>query len=125
MQEQQERLCTQCNRVYSWDDWQEDNCPFCDVPLQALEGGEAELLDDTLSQEIPWPQGQREVEVYRAFGYVDAQMIKAQLESAGIPVLLGGSGTRLGFVVGDLGAVPVLVPTNMRDEALAIVQNNQ
>ncbi len=122
---QPERICNNCGRIYSWDDWQEANCPFCDVPLQdSTDSGSTPVLDDTLSHELPWPQGEREVEVCRASGYLDAQMVKAQLESAGIPVLLH-AGSKLGFTVGDLGAVPILVPISRQDEALAIIDSNE
>ena len=114
MANQKERYCNGCNRIYGWDDWQEDTCPFCDTPLSDSVAGNSSgegqpLLDDRLSQNIPWPPGERETEVYRASGYIEAQMIKALLEGAGIPVLLH-SGLGLGFAVGDLGQVPVLVP---------------
>jgi hypothetical protein len=125
MENLQERQCSNCGRIYSWEDWPEANCPVCqDVPLEAIEGeGSQDFLDDTLSQEIPWPQGEREVEVCRASGYLDGQMIKAQLEGAGIPVLLH-AGAKFGLSVGDLGAVPVLVPKSRRKEALAILNQS-
>lgn len=125
MDNQQERQCSNCGRIYSWEDWQEDNCPVClDVPLEPIEGeGSETFLDDTLSQEIPWPKGEREAEVCRASGYLDAQMIKAQLEGSGIPVLLH-AGAKLGFTVGDLGAVPVLVPKSRLAEAREILADN-
>lgn len=117
-----ERQCSNCGRIYSWEDWQEANCPVCeDVPLEDIEGEGSEVfLDDTLTQDIPWPKGEREVVVCRASGYLDAQLIKAQLEGAGIPVLLH-AGAKLGFTVGDLGAVPVLVPKSRLDDALAVL----
>ena len=120
-----ERQCSNCGRIYSWEDWQEDNCPVClDVPLDSIDGeGHEGFLDDTLTQEIPWPKGEREAEVCRASGYLDAQMIKAQLEGAGIPVLLH-AGAKLGFTVGDLGAVPVLVPRSRLNEARGILADN-
>ena len=122
MENQQERQCSNCGRIYSWEDWQEENCPVClDVPLEPIEGeGGENFLDDTLSQEIPWPKGEREAEVCRASGYLDAQMIKAQLEGSGIPVLLH-AGAKFGFTVGDLGAVPVLVPKSRLAEAREIL----
>jgi hypothetical protein len=120
MKNQEDRNCPGCGRIYEWDDWQEANCPFCDIPLVAGSGN-APLLDDTLTTEIAWPQGEREVEVCRASGYLDAQMIKAQLESAGIPVLLH-AGAKLGFTVGDLGAVPVLVPKSRQAEARQVLK---
>ena len=122
MENLQERQCSNCGRIYSWEDWQEDNCPVClDVPLEPIEGeGSETFLDDTLSLDIPWPQGEREAEVCRASGYLDAQMIKAQLEGSGIPVLLH-AGAKLGFTVGDLGAVPVLVPKSRLAEAREIL----
>ena len=125
MANQIERYCNGCDRIYSWDDWQEDTCPFCDTPLseqtEAPAGTEA-FLDDTLSQEIPWPQGEHEVEVYRGFGYIDAQLIKAILEGSGIPVLLH-SGAKFGLSVGDLGAVPIYVPESQAAEAQAVIRN--
>lgn len=124
MTNEKERYCAKCGRVYSWNDWQEDDCPFCDTPLEEVGvATPAPLLSDTLTGDIPWPQGEREVEVYRAGGFLDAQMIKVQLESAGIPVLLH-TDANLGFTIGSLGAVPVLVPVSRRDEALEILENN-
>ncbi len=121
---QKERYCSNCGRVYAWDDWQEETCPFCDFALEEVGvAAPAAILSDTLSSELGWPQGEREVEVYRASGFLDAQMIKAQLESAGIPVLLL-SASQLGFTVGALGAVPVMVPVSKRDEALEILEND-
>jgi hypothetical protein len=122
MENLRERQCSNCGRIYSWEDWSEDNCPVCkDVPLEDLAGGGGEaFLDDTLTLDIPWPKGEREVVVFRASGYLDAQLIKVQLEGAGIPVLLH-AGAKLGLTVGDLGAVPVMVPKSRVDEALAIL----
>ncbi len=121
MTEERERYCPKCERVFSWEDWQEDNCPFCEVALAELGVGQAApVLDDTLSSGIPWPQGEREVEVFRAGGYMEAQVIKAVLESGGIPVLLLSS-SQLGFTVGSLGMVPILVPKSRREEALDLL----
>ncbi|HEX2914742.1 MAG TPA: DUF2007 domain-containing protein [Chloroflexia bacterium] len=115
-----ERYCSSCGRIYSQEDWQEENCPFCDVPLEAAGEHSAGMMDDTLTTEIPWPKGEREVEVCRASGYLDAQLVKAQLEGAGIPVLLH-AGAKLGFTVGDLGAVPVLVPKSRLQDAREVL----
>ncbi len=125
MATEKERYCNGCDRIFSWGDWQEDTCPFCDTPLgertDTPEGG-VPLLDDTMSQEIPWPQGEREGQVCRASGYIDAQMIKAVLEGSGIPVMLHG-GAKLGLTVGNLGAVPVYVPLSRVAEARQVLDN--
>jgi hypothetical protein len=124
MSNEQERYCAKCGRVYSWEDWQESSCPFCDLPLEEIGvAAPSSRLNDTLSSEIPWPQGEREVEIYRAAGFLEAQMLKAQLEAANIPVMLQ-AGTSLGFTVGSLGEVPVLVPKSRWEEARDILENN-
>lgn len=117
MTKQLERKCPKCNRIFEWDDWQEDTCPFCDVPLVALSSDEqGSVMDSTISTEIAWPQGERETQVCLAYGYINAQMMKAQLESAGIPVLL-----RVGASIGDFEAVPILVPVSRAAEATEIL----
>lgn len=118
MTKQLERKCPKCNRIFEWDDWQEETCPFCDVPLVEMSVDEqaASVMDDTISTEIAWPQGERETQVCLAYGYINAQMMKAQLESAGIPVLL-----RVGASLGDFEAVPILVPISRAAEASEIL----
>jgi hypothetical protein len=109
-----DRYCPECSRVYSPDDWQEDTCPFCenDVPLKNVSDGD--LLEDTLTKDIPWPKGERETVLCNASGYVEAQLIKMDLEAAGIPVLIN-AGANLGLTV------PVMVPKSRLDEAREIV----
>ena len=118
MTKQSERKCPKCNRIFEWDDWQEDTCPFCDVPLVEMSDEEqaTSVMDSTVSTEIAWPQGERETQVCLAYGYINAQMMKAQLESAGIPVLL-----RVGSSIGDFEAVPILVPISRAAEATEIL----
>ena len=57
--------------------------------------------------------------VYRAFGQLEAQVIKTKLESAGIPVLLSyeSAGLVLGLTVDGLGEVRVMVPARWADVA--------
>lgn len=59
------------------------------------------------------------VTVYRAFGQLEAQVIKTKLESAGIPVLLKyeSAGLVFGLTVDGLGEVQVQVPAQWEDSA--------
>ncbi len=117
-----ERQCPNCGRIYEEGDWQEVNCPVCDLPLEEI-GGESELISDTLSMQLPWPQGEREILIWEANGYLKAQLLKAALESEGIPVLLqGGTMAQVwGVTVGSAGAVGLSVPQSRVDEARQII----
>jgi hypothetical protein len=57
--------------------------------------------------------------VYVEHGLPRAHIIKAKLESAGIPVLLDyeSAGPAMGIMVNGLGRVRVLVPSDRTDEA--------
>ena len=57
--------------------------------------------------------------VYTTFGQLKAQVIKAKLESAGIPTLLSyeSAGVALGITVDGLGEVRVMVPDHLAQEA--------
>lgn len=118
-----ERQCPECGRLYSEGDWQEETCPFCDIPLKAA-AETNNILSDTVSLQIPWPQGEREVLVGEAKGYLDAQLLKAALESEGIPVLLQGETTSqaFGIWVGDIGRIQIFVPQSCAQEAQAILK---
>jgi hypothetical protein len=61
--------------------------------------------------------------VHVAQGLPRAYIIKAKLESAGIPVLLDyeSAAPALGIMVDGLGAVRVLVPSERADEAQALI----
>jgi len=58
-----------------------------------------------------------------AHGLLKAQVIKAKLEDAGIPVLLDYESVGLvyGITVDGLGEVRVLVPTRHADDARALI----
>jgi hypothetical protein len=58
-----------------------------------------------------------------AQGLLNAQVIKAKLEEAGIPVLLDyeSVGPIIGITVDGLGEVRVLVPDRCADEARALI----
>jgi hypothetical protein len=103
-------------------DWQEANCPFCDVGLEVI-GGSAEILADTLSLQLPWPKGEKVVVVGKANGYLAAQVLKAALEAEGIPVLLQGEtvAQAFGLSFGSVGTVKVGVPQSQAEAAKAIV----
>jgi hypothetical protein len=62
--------------------------------------------------------------VHVAQGLLRAQVIKAKLEDAGIPVLLDyeSIGPVIGITVDGLGEVHVLVPTRYADEAQALIE---
>lgn len=57
-------------------------------------------------------------------GLLRAQVIKAKLESAGIPALLDyeSIGPILGITTDGLGEVRILVPSERADEALALIE---
>ena len=62
--------------------------------------------------------------VYVAQGLLKAQVIKAKLETAGIPVLLDyeSVGPIIGITVDGLGEVRVLVPERYVDEARMLIE---
>ena len=66
------------------------------------------------------------VTVYRSQGMLPAQVIKAKLESAGIPVFLKyeSLGQIFGLTVDGLGLVEVQVPDEWADDALALVRED-
>ncbi len=115
-----ERQCPNCGRIYGAEAWSLEKCPACNSSFKE----ETEILSDTLSMQLPWPQGEREVEVGTAGGYLDAQLLKAALESEGIPVLLKGetSSQALGVWVGSLGEVQIFVPQSREQEAKNILE---
>ena len=57
-------------------------------------------------------------------GLLRAQVVKAKLELAGIPVLLDyeSAGPVIGITVDGLGEVHILVPTSRVDEAQAFIE---
>jgi hypothetical protein len=61
--------------------------------------------------------------VYIEQGLSRAHVVKAKLESAGIPVLLDyeSAGPALGIMVNGLGRVRILVPSDRADEASALL----
>jgi hypothetical protein len=62
--------------------------------------------------------------VHVAQGLLNAQVIKAKLEEAGIPVLLDyeSVGPIIGITVDGLGEVRVLVPDRCADEARTLIE---
>jgi hypothetical protein len=63
----------------------------------------------------------------RTANYMEAQIIKGRLESEGIPVLLSyeSAGLVYGITVDGLGAVKIMVPRNLADEAKEILGINE
>ena len=61
--------------------------------------------------------------IYRAAGMLEAQVIKGQLEAAGIPVLLDYESANSVFplTIGALGEVRVMVPIERAEEAQALI----
>lgn len=60
---------------------------------------------------------------YRAWGKIEAEIVKGRLESAGIPVLLDyeSAGQAIGVIIDGLGEVRVLVPkARVQDARLAL-----
>ena len=64
------------------------------------------------------------VEVYRATGEMEAQVVKGLLESYGIPCLLKSDAARSvhTFVVDGMGEVRVMVWESMAEEAKKLVE---
>jgi hypothetical protein len=65
-------------------------------------------------------------EVYKAHGEMEAQVIKAKLESNDIPVLLKSTAAPSvhAFVVDGLGEYRVMVPDDLLEEARNILTEN-
>jgi hypothetical protein len=63
------------------------------------------------------------VTVYRSQGMLGAQVVKAKLQAAGIPVYLKyeSVGLVLGLTVDGLGLVQVQVPAELVDDAMELV----
>ncbi len=61
--------------------------------------------------------------VYTAHGQLDAEMIKAFLESNGIGVIAAGEsvGTTYGITLGPLGDVDIMVTAEQADEARSLL----
>jgi len=59
--------------------------------------------------------------------YMEAQIIKGRLESEGIPVLLSyeSAGLIYGLTVDGLGAVKIMVPQHLAEEAKEILGINE
>ncbi len=55
--------------------------------------------------------------VYRAYGMLQAQVIKGRLEASGIPALLDSESHMLPFSIPDMGEVRILVTTERAEEA--------
>jgi hypothetical protein len=65
------------------------------------------------------------VTVYESQGMLGAQVVKSKLESAGLPALLKyeSYGQLLGLTVDGLGTVRVLVPADLVEDALAVLDD--
>lgn len=55
--------------------------------------------------------------VYRAYGMLQAEVIKGRLETSGIPVLLDAESSMLPFSIPDMGEVRLFVQTEKAAEA--------
>ncbi len=120
-----DKICPSCGRIFEPVDWSEPDCPFCGVTLTEV-GGEPNILSDIVSTQLEWPAGQPRKQVGVINGYLRAQLVKAQLESAGIPVLLSWdsvSNIYPGFV-GRTSEVKIFVPENMAGQAADILRAN-
>lgn len=67
---------------------------------------------------------ERMVEVYRAVGEMEAQVIQGLLESHGIPCLLKSNAARSvhAFAIDGMGEVRVMVWESMADEARGLIE---
>jgi len=68
--------------------------------------------------------GEKMVEVYKAAGEMEAQVIKSLLESYGIPCLLKSNAARSVhvFAVDGMGEVKVMVWKSMAEEAKRLIE---
>jgi len=68
--------------------------------------------------------GKKMVEVYKASGEMEAQVIKGLLESYGIPCLLKSNAARSVhvFTVDGMGEVKVMVWKSMAEEATRLIE---
>jgi hypothetical protein len=66
---------------------------------------------------------ERIIEVYKAHGEMEAQVVKTKLESHGIPVLLKSTAAPSvhAFVMDGLGEYRVMVPASLSEEAQSIL----
>jgi len=64
------------------------------------------------------------VTVYRSQGMLGAEVVRAKLEAAGVPVILKyeSAGLVLGLTVDGLGRVEVQVPEDWEADALALIE---
>ncbi len=118
-----DKSCPSCGRIYEPVDWDEQDCPFCGVEL-VEEGSKSNYLSDIVSTQIPWPAGQPQKLVAVVEGYMKAQISKAELESAGIPVLLSWESVSSVYAlsVGRMSEVRIFVPENLAEEARQILR---
>jgi hypothetical protein len=67
------------------------------------------------------------VEVYRAAGEMEAQVIKGLLESYGIPCFLKGDAARTiyGLTVDGLGEVKIMVRESMTEQARKLIKREE
>ena len=66
----------------------------------------------------------RLVTIYTSMGLLPAEVIKSKLEAAGIPALLRyqSAGPVIGITVDGLGEVQVLVPQELQEDALSLIE---
>lgn len=64
--------------------------------------------------------------IHRATGLLQAEVIKAQLEDAGIPVLLDyeSAGRVYGITIDGLGEVRIFVPNEHAQDARRLLESN-
>ena len=69
-------------------------------------------------------KGEKLVEVYKAAGELEAQVIKGLLESHGIPCLLQSHAASSvhPFAIDGLGEVRIMVPEKVADEAKRLIE---
>ncbi len=120
---QKDKYCPSCQRIYEPGDWTEPDCPFCEVALTEV-GGSPHRLSPVISTEIAWPAGEKRERVAVINGNLSAQLTKAQLESAGIPVLLQANNVDSIYpvAIGPLSEVQVYVPQSMAEAALVVLR---
>lgn len=107
-------ICHSCNTHYVNG---MSLCPDCGIPL--LDDEESEALDQAIGElQAEW------VHIYTTNTEIDAEMMKGNLQSAGIPthVLLQIDTTRQ-FTIGGLAIAKVFVRSTDVHDAVAIIRD--
>ena len=100
-------ICPECKKEYPAG---VEICPECNVPL-------VEFLPENDVYEGDW------VVAYTTDAEYEAEMLKANIESAGINVRILGQKDQSFPVVGDLSVIKILVPRKDANDAVEIIND--